>query len=449
MKNYQVNLDAVNKYRSAYFTDVADMHMLRFPVETADSTLHLLGMREEELRFIPFSSEKDYKQPIIAEVVRPGDFVIGVRQYAFYPSTSLKSHAKFQTGHVQFMPGVEDGIVRAENQKTSGKIASKGYPVTFIKPTFPEGVSAEQQDQYRRNMIAWSVLIAQFSEFPTENYNGSDPLGGKNVSDIITIGDYAIKALLGDQEAADWLKQPEHQLYCGELVYTVLHLGVYYPLNESKLSKEQLEKVKKMFADKKFVDTEEHAFLDKVPLQIADESLLPINELLGHDISDAPDGKVFGQGLVVKPFLFSDVIETFVHEYAPREELGEEIGAPLQALLLEKIKPLLLNAMGLDHVDDNDAKKQMFDQFFGQVKAAVAKPYENYEEFRQHFKPVIDKAMELSAKCEIKAFIPPHAYLIRTRDYLVDKSDTGLFGWEYVGHGIHEDLVTEVKDDKS
>jgi hypothetical protein len=315
----------------------------------------------------------------------------------------------------------------------------------FVKPEFPEGLSNAETMAYVDNIRTWLTIANTFTDFPGD-YNGGDPLGQRSPDQIRKLGDVLIKALTGtpeeQAEAEAWLADSKNEVYCAELAHVALNLGIHYPLNAENLG-DRLEAVKAAISSKDFLSKNKNEYAPLIDLKMAPSDLQPIaNRVADVHESDVAPGKAFGSGMAIQPFTVADIVEQFVMRTVPREKMGEGM-APVQAAMLQKAKPGLLEALKMDQLPETDPKRMAIEQLYGQLVQTVGTSHGSYAEFRGALKPLMMAAQQAVGPRDdgTGAFIPPHAYLVRATDAIEGKPHQGVLGWQYLGHGLHESLL--------
>jgi hypothetical protein len=396
---------------------------------------HLLGLKEDALVILPYDNALRTKQSAIAAHFPRGEVGISLKHHTPHPEPGMQAAMKFQSTHIQLVVGLEGGVATLNNPKQyeNGLFGDNKYPMIFLRLKFPEGISEEKARHYMDNIRSWLVILNTYTEFPGD-YDGGDPLSCVTKEALAKFAKMLVAALLGDEGARAWLKDPEQRAYCAELAYLALNLGVYFPLNATFLGSDT-EKVKAELASKDFLDMHPNEFVDEIDLHNAPETLRPIDE----EIAVEPGAGLFWAGLAVKPFCCADMVAEFLRRAVSRKAMGEEKGAVVQGQVLRGARPSFYKLLHLE----GDDTKAAFDSLLDRALAIIETPFPSYDEFRAALAPVLKDLSEFSLAHGM-AYIPPHAFLLRATDFITEGKREGLFGFTYVGHGVHASLVKGV-----
>lgn len=427
------------------------------------SPTHTLGQTEDGIRVIAYNNpglisliadESDQKD--LARYIYPGEFAIAIKHHCPKPNPKRFEQIKLQCTHTQAAIGVnwrgKRGVIsisapqRYHRQKDSsrrplGLFGSENYPSIFIKPQFPDSLPVKLKRQYVDNIRTWLVIANTFTVFPARNiYNGYDPLATTDLEKVKLMGDNLLLALTGDALAEEWLADPLNQVYCGELVHIALNLGIHFPINKTMLGGKRYRPVKQALESKEFLDKNKNQYVRRVHLQLAPETLHPITEYIEPPSENGETA--FDPLLAIQPFTMVENLEKYIRKTIPREVLGEEV-ALFQRQLLEKVKPVFLRAMRLDTMAENHPTRIEIEKTFQQVLQIVGKQHRNYAEYSRALRPFLLKIHQHIEQIEgaINAFIPPHCYLVRATNSIEGKPGQGILGWQYLGHGLHENML--------
>ena len=393
---------------------------------------HMMGQTEQSIRLIPYNDGDGPHQAGLIGILPKGAIAISIKHHSPSPQADAKEKLKFQCTHIQLAVGIDGGAITINNPQDymEGLFGEKTYPMIFIKPRFPIGVSPEGTKAYIDNIRAWAVIANTFTKFPS-NYNGSDPLKCTTKDQILEFGRVLVRALLGDQESIEWLQQPEQLAYCAELAFLALNLGLYAPLNKSFLESDY-DNVKSIILQRAFLSRNRNPHISLVDVTLAPDSLKPIDELVQAPVIPGS----FWNGLAIQPFQTSDIVIEYIQRSIPRQELGEEKGAKLQATVLQHLRPALEQMLELR----NDAARALRDDLLNRTMRIVEKPHASYSEFRQNLNPVLSELAAFS-QTHGMAYIPPHCFLLRATDSIKNAQRTGMLEWDYLGHGIHKSVL--------
>ncbi len=450
--NYSINFERANASWESGYTELIDIFSSEIGLagdEVISSPTHMLGQAEKDIKLIAYNDADKFLQEDIARFIRPDEIAISIKHHSPVPDEDEKEQMKLQCTHIQIAVGVtskgKDGVITLNNPQDyqNGLFGPKDYPMIFIKPIFPEGVSKEKVRDYVNNIRTWLAIANTFTVFP-DDYNGGDPLATCSVEQVKQLGDKLIDALLGNQEAVDWFSQPENQVYCAELAHISLNLGIHYPLNNKFIGQERYDLLKDALVTKDFVSQNENTYIKLVSMCVAPDDLQPITDVINTDarvFSSAP----FDKNLAVKPFTVANIIEKYIQFSIPREELGEDV-AIIQAGILKKCQPAVFTALGIDKLSPDNEKRTQVTKLYEQIVSCVGKKYENYNKFREAISPILEKTKTMTSPREngVGAFIPPHCFLVRAAESIKGRTDIGLLKWQYVGHGLHESILDKI-----
>jgi len=427
------------------------------------SPTHTLGQTEEQIRIIsynnpgkinPMADESDQKD--LARFIYPGEFAIAIRHRCPKPNLKPLEVIKLQCAHIQVAIGVnwqgERRVIsisapqlyhlqKNSSRKPMGLFGTEDYPSIFIKPKFPDSLPAKLKRQYVDNIRTWLVIANTFTVFPEKDaYNGQDPLTTTDLEKVKEMGDKLLLALTGNSPAKKWLADPLNQAYCGELAHIALNLGIHFPLNKTTLGKKLYEPVKQAIESKEFLDKNKNHYVQRIHLQLAPETLQPITEHIKPPSDNAETA--FDPLLAIQPFTMMEILEKYIQKTIPREVLGEE-SSLLQRQLLEIVNPVFVKAMKLETLAVDHPVRIEIKKGFQQVLEVVEKQHQDYAEFRRTLRPLLLKIHQHIEQIEgaINAFIPPHCFLVRATTSIEGKPGQGLLGWQYLGHGLHENML--------
>lgn len=403
----------------------------QFPDKKITANTHWVSEYADKIKLIPYDDNLGMAQTEIAKDLKCGEIAISIKHHSPCPESELSEHIKLQCTHVQFAVGIKDGVITVNNPQPyqNGLFGEPDYPMIFVKPKFPSGVSDQEITAYTQNIRTWLVIANTFSTFPGD-YNGSDPLTCIDKDKILKMGKALLGALQSNPTDIAWLQKPEQQLYCAELAFLALNLGLHFPLNKQNVGS-NFEKIKQIIDTKGFLQQNENSYVKEIDISIAAENLKPIDSLV--DIHN--EGKFWG-GLALTPFCVADMIEQYIQRVIPRHELGEVDGSKYQSVVFEKIKPMLKEFLVIEGTE----AEADFDAAVIEVSKIVARPHTTYDAFRAALHPVFNKLENLSLKYGY-AYIPPHCFMVRASDYIIKQKQGGVLGWEYMGHGIHSSML--------
>lgn len=463
---YEIDLEKVRQVWQCRADSLFDLFCTRTAFHGAEPIIaptHTLGLREQDIRLIAFDNPgaedpeaDESNQPDIARFIAPGEFAVAIRYRYRNNSRDPLDEIKLRCFHSQVAIGVEKereaGVISLANPQRfflkrnrrrtpRGLFGTPAHVLIFLKPVFPGRLEAVQIRRYVDNITAWTAIANTFSVFPRKEFNGKDPLTTTDQEKIATLGEQLLEALLGESAAFKWLNSPENRVYCGELIHLGLNLGLYHPLSRAHLGEEKYATVKSRLAGPEALSTNPNHYIRRMKLTLAANELEPIDracDFSGEHLSPEP---YFDTRLAVQPFTLADMLEVFVQMTVPREEMGEKV-APLQVQLLEKIKPEFFKAAGNGEMPPDDPNRAQIELFYQKLISVVGREYGDYQEFIARVAPFIRAAREFPEQFKaLNAFMPPHCFLARAREYLQGKPRQGILGWQYLGHGLHRSLL--------
>jgi hypothetical protein len=319
----------------------------------------------------------------------------------------------------------------------------------FLEPVFP-GWSADYQKDYMNNIRTILVGFNATTNFPGD-YNGGDPLGANNSERLLEYVDQMVRAIAGDAAAAAWFQDAANQVYCAELAFLAFSAGMHAPLSKSFMQPRVGADVWKKFVKQvelhnqgvkkaqqsgdleanqsAFVQMNDNKRVALVEIELADDELPPMWKL-------APNAELARDMLALRPMTMADIVKEFMRTHIPRQQLGEAL-APVQAAVLTKMKPGLLETMGMDQMPESDPRRQAVEALFGQIIEVVGKQYESYAQFQEALAPLMAAAQQVTGprpgdESGTGLFVPPSLFHVAAQGQY-----HGLIGFQYLGHGVH------------
>ena len=366
-----------------------------------------------------------------------------------------KEDLKLQDTHIELVVGVEregsPGVITLNNPQDyqNGRFGEPDYPMIFVKPVYPEYLPEEKHESFQNNIRTMMVGFNAVSNFP-RNYNGGDPLAVYSPEKLQTHVKQMILAIAGDSNessvAREWFNKEEHMIYCAELAYVSASAGLLFPLNKSTcvplVGNIVWDKFVKCIEahnageDTPFVALNRNKLSRLIKLELAPVDLCPIVQYAHEDNQHEESQK-----LAFVPMTMADIVRYALATYIPREELGESV-APMQAKVLEKMKPGLIEAMAMDNLPLDDPRRVAVDALFSKIINVIGKEYDSYETFEVALSPHMENARQMTGPrpgCEKGKgfFVPPSLFHVITQG----EHQGGLLGLEYIGHGLHFSLV--------
>ena len=456
---YTVDLDKAGETWGSTYSSLSDLFTTFTSLPDGRkiaSATHMLGQKEDELRLIAYDDADGPAQQDISRFIAPGEIAITIKHHSPKPDDDKKERIKLQCTHIQIAVGVtvdgNAGVVTVNNPQDcqEGLFGEPSYPMIFVKPRFPKALAPSKVAQYVDNIRTWLVIANTLTKFPENNYNGGDPLATRSVGQIQMLAGKLVAALGGDADAMLWLHSSENHVYCAELAHVSLNLGIHMPLNQATLGTDAYGIVKEEVKTKKFLATNTNRYVELIDLRIAPDDLMPIADEIGFSVTEIDNDTPFGIGLAIEPFTVADIIECFVQETVPREKMGEEL-APVQAEMLNRARPGLLQVVGMDVLSESDPKRQAVEQLYDQLVTVVGTKHGTYDAFREALRPLLASARKIANPRGdgTGAFMPPHCFMVRATDCIEGGPHgphRGILDWQYVGHGLHKNLLRREAD---
>lgn len=397
----------------------------------------------------------------IARHFQPGEIGIAIKHQRTTnrslggSSGADKENMKLQDRHIGIVVGVEeqnaDGSTRAgaitlnnPQEYQNGQWGDANYPMIFVRPKFPDYLSADQVKSFHDNIRTMLVGFNTVTEFPGD-YNGGDPLGARSPQEVKTLTEKMIRAVAGDPEAKAWFAKDENQVYCAELAHLAMSAGVLFPLNKATWGPIVGEEVWNNFSkaiDKHnagdpqaFTTENSNPHIGKVKIGLAPETLMPMT-----DYAPGLSRAGLADKLAFQPMTMSDIVEQFMRTHLPREQLGEAM-APAQAAVLQQMKPAMLEQMALDQLPETDPRRQAVEALFKDMVRVVGTDHGNYDNFRNAIAPLLEQARQMTGPRGDGngLFTPPSLFHVVAQG----KHNGGLLGLDYVGHGVHYSLAKQ------
>jgi hypothetical protein len=378
-----------------------------------DNTFLLCG--RDKLNYLSYNSPIRYKNNEICDLI-DNDFLISIKHHAFNPCDSLTETLKFQCTHAQaVIKNGKDFVFTINNPQDyeSGRFGKSNYPMIFVRPVLTDRISTELKKDYYQNIKNWLLLLNTYTEFPSD-YNGGDPLNGSYIKDIKRFGDLILgKILIGTSEFDAELSK--HPVYCAELIYLALNLGLYYPLN-----REEFLDIEDNLGD--ILNDNDNPFIDKFPFLLC-ENLEPINKVLGFDIID---NELFSDNLAIRPLTSGEMLTNFFKESINSTDLYK-----LSSIKRTEFICSILNKFNNSTIEFNiEAQEQ------DMLLNVIAKEYESLESFNMSLFRILNL---VESKMNKNKFIPPHTFIQRIQN----NSANNIMNFEYVGHGLHDSFLTK------
>jgi hypothetical protein len=360
-----------------------------------------------------------------------------------------KENFKLQDSHISAVVGVmrdgQRGAVTLNNPQDyeQGRFGSPAYSMIFVRPTYPKYLSAAQKIAFNDNIRTMLAGFNAVSHFPGD-YNGGDPLSANNVEKVRVHAAMMVRAITGDADARRFFQDPANQIYCAELAFLSASAGIIAPLNAMTfiplVGRETWDKfvreVKTHNAGgaSAFTALNRNGLVKLVRLSLAPDELQAAAQYAPQPIRAAES-----QRLAWQPMTMSDIVDQSLRSHVPREQLGEKL-APFQGAILARMKPGLLESLGMERLPETDARRRAAEALFDEIVAVVSQTHRSYAEFRRKLEPLLARARKITGPRGgdgAGLFAPPLLFHVVGQG----KHPGGLLGLEYVGHGIHFSAV--------
>ncbi len=465
---YEADLDAMNENwpGPADLQSVEDAYRVFVNLGDAQfiASTHLFGTGVNVIPYDDGDSAVDVDgnpvgagDAVIGQYFPPGEIGIAVKHHRpehrelnldTSSTDALKEDFKLQDTHIEIVVGVErngePGAITLNNPQNyqSGRFGDSVYSMIFLRPVYPSFLEHEQQHAFRDNIRTMLLGFNAVTDFPGD-YNGGDPLAASNPAKVREHTAQMVRAIAGDEEARAWFADPANQVYCAELAHVSFSAGLLVPLNAGTIVPmvgqdtwdafvAELDKHEQGEASA-FTDLNDNDLAALVDATLAPEDLRPAADY-------APDAADQDK-IAFQPMTMADIVESFMATHIPRDVMGEGV-APLQAAVLQQMKPGLLESMAMDEVPETDPRRQAVDALFEQLLAVVGTSYGSYDEFRANLAPIMAQARMMTGPRDDSGtgfFVPPSLM------HLIAKGrfDGGLMGLRYIGHGVHWSLVRQ------
>ncbi len=419
---------------------------------------------------------------VLARYFAPGEIGYAIKHHrpehrtlSLEAGADLKETVKLQDTHIELVVGVErpsdhdhnpatpdvmvPGVITLNNPQDyeEGRFGDPSYPMIFVENKYPQYLSnvsldgAPVANAFETNVRTMMLGLNAVSNFPGD-YNGGDPLGARNPAQLRALVGKMIQAIAGDEDALDWFKESENNLYCAELAFVAASAGLHFPLNEETFVKGGIVDAETwaMFGAELakhnageptiFTIKNENGLARLVDGALAPAGLKPVWQYAPTALQAAESQK-----LAFQPLTMADIVDSFLSTHMPRAQFGEAL-APAQAALLSAMQPGLLEAMTLDdqtianaagtekeaHLKGARAK---VDALYAALVQAIGQQYESYTAFRAALEPLMAQARVITGPrgdTGVGLFVPPSLLHMVAQGRF-----EGLIGLQYVGHGLH------------
>lgn len=221
----KLDINKINSTFNTSFKNIKDF--LTFRIEVGGEILRSKFLiPTEEIKIIPLVGQDSFQnQSEVAKLFKHDDEILIALK--FHPSITPQEinidTIKFGITHAQAV--IKEGnrvftINSPQDYMWGGFGNDITYPTIFLKP---EGISKN----HLKNIKNWLLLINGLTRFPND-YNGGDDINIKTYDDINVYANCLIEAAQGSAEAKNVIES--YPVYCAELIYLALNLGMIMPL---------------------------------------------------------------------------------------------------------------------------------------------------------------------------------------------------------------------------
>ncbi|MGI9240754.1 MAG: hypothetical protein ACR2RV_08130, partial [Verrucomicrobiales bacterium] len=356
----------------------------------------------------------------------------------------MKAHLKLQDTHVALVMGVADrsggpGVVTVHNpqgyphnkgredrtdqsweekKKFVGRFGEPAYSMIFFKPSFPSYTSERVAEAMIDNIRTMGIGLNAVNDYPSENYDGHDPLAARDVESVREHAAQMVRAIAGSEEerhaSLEWFKHDAHQLYCSEFAHVATSAGIHCPLNSTTfvplVGAETWGRFAEMIAchnrgeDAPFQALNKNPLIQHIELSLAADDLRPLPDYAPAEIRSAE-----AQKLAFPPLTADQIIQLAMLELFP-DDAAATADSLQPADLIGQLSPELLNSL---RGASDEAPQQ---PEAAQLAGAAARPDQLASE---------------------SLFVPPSLLHFVAKGHCPD----GLLGLSYEGHGLHYSLV--------
>ena len=401
----------------------------------------------------------------LAEIFKPGEFGYMMKHHRgeaqhqgrlLAPPVApdaMKAHLKLQDTHVALVMGVADragqpGVITVHNpqgyphnkgredrtdqtwdekKKFVGRFGEVEYSMIFFKPSFPDYASPAVAQAMVDNIRTMGIGFNAVNDYPSENYDGHDPLAAYDVERIREHAAHMVRAIAGDEagrkESLEWFKQDAHQLYCSEFAHVATSAGIHCPLNAATfvplVGAPTWERFAAMVTchnrgeEAPFQTLNKNPLIQHVKLTIAADDLRPLPDYAPPETRGAEARK-----LAFPPLSADQIIQLAVAELfpdTPTEITKARTSRP--ADIIARLCPDLLALLAGASTGSQP-----------QPKADAA-----------HITGAAARPEQLASD---SLFVPPSLLHFVAKGHCPD----GLLGLSYEGHGLHFSLVRPASD---
>ena len=437
------------------------------------SPTHLFG---DSLRIVPYH-DLDGEENVVdadantyprgdwalSEIFAPGEFGYmmkhhrgesehqGRRLAAPAAPDTMKAHLKLQDTHAALVIGVAErdgapGVITVHNpqgyphnkgredrtdqsweekKKFVGRFGEPAYSMIFFKPRFPSYASAEVTKAMIDNIRTMGIGFNAVNDYPSENYDGHDPLAACDVGRIREHAARMVQAIAGDEagrrESLEWFKQDAHQLYCSEFAHVTTSAGIHCPLNAATfiplVGESSWARFAEMIAlhnrggETPFQSLNKNPLIHHVELALAPDDLRPLPEYAPPELRAADTQK-----LAFPPLNAEQIIRLAIAELFPEDpDAVATSGAQQPEELIARLSPGILQSLAREPADGSQQAQA------AQIAGAAARPEQLASD---------------------SLFVPPSLLHFVAKGHCPES----LLGLSYEAHGLHFSLVRPCPD---
>ncbi len=322
--------------------------------------------------------------------------------------------------------GISDSRIEERYRAHFGRFGSSTYSMVFFKPEYPAYLTESIVRQFRDNIRTMVVGFNAVANYPSEGFDGSDPLAATDVQSTQEHAIQMVRAIAGNNDEASkaraWFSKPDYLLYCSEMIHVATSAGLHCPLNYHTFVPLVGKSVWKRFAEfvadhnegkeTPFTSLNKNHLVRHIELKIAGEDLQPVWRYAPEE-SCAIEGKK----LAFSPLTMGEVIDLSLREIFDCAISDEAVNGNIEIGSLQGRDPWTL----LGEVSPG---------FLSSLSDEIGTP--------DHGKIATPR---IGRNILSELFVPPSLLHLVAKG----KSNGGLLGLEYVGHGFHFSLVRPVK----
>ena len=310
-----------------------------------------------------------------------------------------------------------------------GLYGESGFLAVAQNLVFPEFVTPQFQRGYTDSIICWMALMNPFVKFSQNDFNGGDPTTVIDKASLEEFLKNCALASLGDENATEFLNNPDNKAYCSEFVYIGLNTlvfpfnlqGLKSLLNDEAKAREILAIQEKQnrrqenILSNRSANPEFQAFNIQMP--IVPESLPALDVLMAENGMN-----INSKSIPFPACTLSQVLRRAFRTLLPRHQ---DVNSPkiiqAQVQLFGYLEPLIMKQLGLDNpyaegfseqaTAERNKKVEAVEKFIKLIKSQLEREYSSYAELDLVIDEIMQQADELMGASDTKYFVPPRIYV--------------------------------------